>query len=86
MRKISSILLLIVCVIASLCLVSCNQNNGETGNENDTTIIVGATAAPHAEILEFAKPLLAEKGYTLQIEVFSKYELLNPGLSGGRPE
>ena len=31
-------------------------------------ITVAATANPHAEILEQAKPLLEEKGYDLQIE------------------
>jgi len=35
------------------------------------TIKVAATAVPHAEILEQAKPLLAEQGYTLEIQVYN---------------
>ena len=34
---------------------------------------VGATNAPHAEILEQAKPLLEEKGIELEIETFQNY-------------
>ena len=39
----------------------------------DTTIKVAASAVPHAEILEAAKPLLAEQGYTLEIQIFDDY-------------
>ena len=41
--------------------------------ETDTTIKVAASAVPHAEILEAAKPLLAEQGYTLEIQIFDDY-------------
>ena len=40
-------------------------------------LVVGATSAPHAEILEQAKPILKEKGIELDIQTFSRYELLN---------
>lgn len=36
-------------------------------------ITVAATAVPHAEILEAAKPILAGQGYDLQITVFDDY-------------
>lgn len=72
MRKF---IVLLLCIISSIALVGCVKD--------ENTIIVGATSTPHAEILEFAKPLLEEKGYKLQIEVFSKYQLLNPALVGG---
>lgn len=36
-------------------------------------ITVAASATPHAEILEAAKPLLAEQGYDLQVTVFNDY-------------
>lgn len=36
-------------------------------------LVVGATAVPHAEILEAAKPLLEEKGIDLEIVVFTDY-------------
>ena len=46
-------------------------------------ITVAATANPHAEILEQAKPLLEEKGYDLQIEVFADYVLPNEVVESG---
>lgn len=39
----------------------------------DETLTVGASAVPHAEILEFVKPMLAKEGVDLQIKVFSDY-------------
>ena len=44
----------------------------EEGGENKT-ITIAASPTPHAEILEQAKPLLAEKGYDLDIKVFEDY-------------
>ena len=38
-----------------------------------TTIKVAASATPHAEILEFAAPLLEAKGYKLDVTVFDDY-------------
>jgi len=34
---------------------------------------VGATAVPHAELLEFVKPELAKQGVELDIKVFTDY-------------
>ena len=36
-------------------------------------ITVAASSTPHAEILEFAKPLLKAKGYDLEYTVFDDY-------------
>lgn len=36
-------------------------------------LVIGATAVPHAEILEFVKPLVAKEGIDLDIKVFSDY-------------
>ena len=47
------------------------------------TITVAATAAPHAEILEEAKPLLEEQGYELEIQVFADYVLPNDVVESG---
>ena len=46
-------------------------------------ITIAATPAPHAVILEFAKPLLEEKGYDLQIEVFEDYVVPNNVVDSG---
>ncbi|MFQ9800645.1 MAG: MetQ/NlpA family ABC transporter substrate-binding protein [Clostridia bacterium] len=49
--------------------------------KEDKTIKVGASASPHAEILEAAKPLLEKEGYTLEIVEFSDYVLPNESLN-----
>lgn len=49
----------------------------------ETKLRVGASPVPHAEILEQAKPLLAEKGIDLEIIVFQDYILPNTTLAGG---
>ncbi|ANF85476.1 methionine ABC transporter substrate-binding protein [Pseudomonas antarctica] len=36
-------------------------------------LVVGATPVPHAEILEFVKPVLAKEGVDLQIKVFTDF-------------
>lgn len=41
--------------------------------EEKGTITVAASATPHAEILEQAKPLLAAKGWDLEVTVFDDY-------------
>ncbi len=38
--------------------------------KDDKTITVAASATPHAEILEQAKGILAEQGWTLEVTVF----------------
>ena len=47
------------------------------------TVTVGATLVPHAEILEAAKPLLAEKGIDLEIVEYTDYVLPNEALEAG---
>lgn len=54
MKKITALLVLL---LASLVLSACNKN--------EKTIKVIATSIPHAEILEFARPLLKEGGYEI---------------------
>lgn len=44
---------------------------------------VGASPSPHAEILEAAKPLLAEQGITLEIQEFTDYVMPNTALDEG---
>ena len=51
--------------------------------DKGTTIKVGASPAPHAEILEVAKELLAKKNITLEIVEFNDYVLPNTSLEDG---
>lgn len=46
-------------------------------------ITVAASATPHAEILEVAKEILAEKGVTLDIKVYSDYVQPNEVVESG---
>lgn len=56
----------------------------ETGEEVElTTIKVGATPAPHAEILEIVKDNLQEKGYNLEIVEYNDYILPNNAVQDG---
>lgn len=50
---------------------------------DDKTIKVAASAVPHAEILEQAKPILAEQGYTLEIKIFNDYVQPNEVVEAG---
>ena len=46
-------------------------------------IIIAATPAPHAQILEVVKEILAAKDITLKIEVFTGYTEENPAVDAG---
>jgi len=48
------------------------------------TLQVAATPVPHAEILEFVKPALAEQGVTLDVKVFTDYVQPNIQVAEGR--
>ena len=47
------------------------------------TITIAATPAPHAQILEIVKQILAEKDITLDIAVYSGYTEENPAVDAG---
>lgn len=73
--------LFIIALIAVI--IACTCSFAACGSDNEKVIRVGASSTPHAEILEFAKPLLAERGYTLEIIVYNDYVLPNKALSDG---
>ena len=54
-----------------------------TASLEGTTIKVGATPAPHAEILEIAKGILAEQGITMEIVEFNDYIQPNLAVESG---
>ena len=55
----------------------------ESASLEGTTITVGATPAPHAEILEVVAGILAEQGITLDIREFDDYILPNQAVEDG---
>lgn len=71
-------------------LSACGSNANETpsagSDDNNTeavTIKIGATPAPHAEILEVVKPILAEQNINLEITVFNDYVTPNTAVEDG---
>lgn len=53
------------------------------GSKDDKVIKVAASAVPHAELLEQAKPILEGQGYTLEIKVFNDYVQPNNVVESG---
>ncbi|MEA4821420.1 MAG: MetQ/NlpA family ABC transporter substrate-binding protein, partial [Erysipelotrichales bacterium] len=75
MKKIISCLVL----FSSLIVFSgCSKNSID-----DKIIVVGASPAPHAQILEQIKDDVAARGYTLEIVEFGDYYLPNIALQSG---
>lgn len=50
------------------------------GSKDDTKLVVGATAIPHAEILNHIAPALEKEGIKLEVKEFSDYVLPNTQL------
>ena len=50
---------------------------------NGETITIAASPAPHAEILEVVKTILADKGITLDIQVYNDYVVPNTVVDDG---
>ena len=64
--KFKKILATVLSGVLALSVVGCGNKEGASSSD-DKKIVVGATAVPHAEILEHIKPLLKEKGYELGV-------------------
>ena len=71
----------IIVALFALTLTACGggEENAE-GQDSNKKLVVGASAVPHAEVLEEAKGLLAEKGIDLEVQVFTDYVLPNIAL------
>lgn len=83
--KIKKLLALGIVGALSLSLVACGGNKDNNGAaSDDKTIIVGASANPHAEILnKIVKAELEKDGYKLEVKVFNDYILPNKALEEG---
>lgn len=91
MKKL--LLILTVCLLAAALCTACAPAAPETpaepeGGADETPaelqkIVVGATPAPHAEILAVVKDILLEQGYELEIREFTEYIQPNLALDNG---
>ncbi|MDO4541647.1 MAG: MetQ/NlpA family ABC transporter substrate-binding protein [Bacillota bacterium] len=85
MKKVFS--LMFVALIGLFALTGCGGSDDAATDDADTaattTIKVGASVTPHAEILEVAKPLLEAEGYTLEIVEFNDYVQPNLNVDNG---
>ena len=79
MKKIAVILTSLL--LSVLAFAGCGGQEQAAGQNGQKVLKVGATAVPHAEILEAAKPLLAKEGIELQIVEFSDYVQPNLALN-----
>ena len=82
--KKTKLVAIIICVALvaltlSFALTACNTNQADDPN----TIVVGASAYPHAEILRSIESKLNEKGYKLVVKVFEDYVTPNTALDEG---
>lgn len=85
MKKFGAFLLAGVLAIGALtgCGSTDKKAESSTGSTDSKVIKVAASATPHAEILEEAKPLLAKEGYDLQVTVFDDYVQPNEVVDSG---
>lgn len=71
---------------ATLLLFACGSApaaSSAASASSGTVLTVGASPAPHAEILEQVKPILAEQGITLEVIEFNDYIIPNTALEEG---
>lgn len=83
MKKLFAIISALM--IATLAFAGCGSSNSSSDSGSSSseqkTIKVGATAVPHAEILEQVKPILAKQGIDLEIVEFNDYVQPNIALN-----
>ncbi|MGE5381532.1 MAG: MetQ/NlpA family ABC transporter substrate-binding protein, partial [Methylocystaceae bacterium] len=86
--KKKTLALILILALSAVLIAGCGGSKKapteKTDNNQTTKLVVGATAKPHAEILEVVKPLLAKEGIDLEIKVFTDYVQLNPALADGQ--
>ena len=86
MKKITSLILALVLAFSLVSLSACGDkatDDKKSDSADDKVITVGASATPHAEILEQVKQALADEGYELKIVTYDDYVLPNQALADG---
>lgn len=80
MKKTRLLSLLLVGAL-TLGLVGCGGSTEK--NEDNKVIKIGVTSVPHEEIVNAIKPLVEEKGYTLEVKPFDDYNTPNTAVYEG---
>ncbi|MCL2401487.1 MAG: MetQ/NlpA family ABC transporter substrate-binding protein [Oscillospiraceae bacterium] len=88
MRKIVSVSLAVLFAISLTLLAACAADGGDndrsvSGDDELVPFVVGATPVPHSEVLEFVSDRMAEKGFDMQIRVFTDFVLPNLATESG---
>lgn len=85
MKKTSLILLALI--LTFTLFTGCGNNNASVNTNGDSetasTLVVGASITPHAEILNVAKEILAEEGIDLKVVEFSDFVQPNTNVESG---
>ena len=82
MNKRSFYIVLILILSLSIFFGGCGKKDPVIP-ENATKLVVAASPTPHAQILEQCIPLMAEKGYTLEVKEFTDYVQPNIATENG---
>lgn len=78
-----TLLPLVLIAAGALALTGCGQKDKATTNADNKKINIAASATPHSEILEQAKPILEKEGYELEIKVFNDFVQPNMVVDSG---
>lgn len=70
-------LLLSFSLVLVLIVSACGKTEDNSKGTETQILKVGATQVPHAEILNYVKPILKKQGVDLQVQVFQDYVLPN---------
>lgn len=81
MKKKRLVSVLSLVAASALLLVGCGSKSSSDSASKTTTITVGASANPHAKILEHVKPQLKKEGVNLKVKVFDDYVMPNKALA-----
>lgn len=78
MKKLTIFIIALLTFVLTAC--GGGANNDSANGEGNVKLVVGASAVPHAEVLDEAAALLKDKGIDLEVKVFTDYVLPNIAL------
>lgn len=79
-KKILLVVLALALVLTSCAKKESKTEDGETKNTDNKKVVIGVSPAPHKEIAEKAKEILAKDGIELEIKEFDDYVTPNTSL------